>query len=49
VEFDTINGLPGIVVTGAHGVIQTTAFEFDGDAIKTIYVVRNPDKLKHLA
>ena len=49
VEFDTINGLPGVVVIGAHGVVQTTAVEFEGDAIKTIYVVRNPDKLRHLA
>ena len=30
-------------------MIQTTAIELEGDAIKTIYVVRNPDKLKHLA
>ncbi len=49
VEFDTINGLPGVIVSGAHGVIQTTAVEFDGDAIKTIYVVRNPEKLRHLS
>jgi RNA polymerase sigma-70 factor, ECF subfamily len=49
VEFDTINGLPGVIVIGAHGVIQTTAVEFDGDVIKTIYVVRNPEKLRHLS
>jgi RNA polymerase sigma-70 factor (ECF subfamily) len=49
VEFGTINGLPGVIVSGPEGVIQTTACEFEGDAIKTIYVVRNPDKLKHLA
>jgi hypothetical protein len=30
-------------------VIQTTAVEFDGDVIKTIYVVRNPEKLRHLS
>lgn len=49
VDVETINGLPGVVVSGPDGVIQTTALEFDGDAIKTIYVVRNPDKLRHLA
>jgi RNA polymerase sigma-70 factor (ECF subfamily) len=49
VDFDTINGLPGVVVSGVHGVVQTTAFEFDGNVVKTIYVVRNPDKLRHLA
>jgi RNA polymerase sigma-70 factor, ECF subfamily len=49
VDFDTINGLPGVIVSGPHGVVQTTAFEFDGDAIKTIYAVRNPEKLRHLS
>jgi hypothetical protein len=28
--------------------VQTTAFEFDGDVVTAIYVVRNPDKLRHL-
>jgi RNA polymerase sigma-70 factor (ECF subfamily) len=49
VELDTINGLPGLIVSGPDGIIQTTAFEFEGDLITTLYVVRNPDKLKHLA
>ena len=47
-RFDTINGLPGLIVSGAQGTIQTTAFEVEGGAITTIYIVRNPDKLKHL-
>jgi RNA polymerase sigma-70 factor (ECF subfamily) len=49
VRHATINGLPGLLVSGPNGLIQTTAFEFDGDAVTAIYVVRNPDKLKHLA
>lgn len=49
VHFDTINGLPGLIVTGARGLIQTNAFEIEDDKVKTIYVVRNPDKLQHLA
>lgn len=48
-RFGTINGLPGLIIDGPDGLVQTNAFEFDGDAIKTIYVVRNPDKLRHLA
>ena len=48
VRFDTINGLPGMIVSGPAGLIQTTAFELDGDVIRAIYVVRNPDKLRHL-
>ena len=46
---ETINGLPGLIVADRTGLVQTTAFEFEGDQIKTIYVVRNPDKLRHLA
>jgi RNA polymerase sigma-70 factor, ECF subfamily len=49
VRFDTINGLPGLIVSGSNGLVQTNAFEIEGDVVKTIYVVRNPDKLRHLA
>jgi RNA polymerase sigma-70 factor (ECF subfamily) len=43
-----INGLPGFVSLEADGEIQTTAFEIVNDKIAGIYVMRNPDKLKHL-
>jgi len=49
VRFAIINGLPGLLVLGPHGVVQTNAFELEGGVVKAIYVVRNPDKLKHLA
>ena len=49
VRVDTINGLPGLIVSGPHGLVQTNAFEIEGDVVKAIYVVRNPDKLRHLA
>jgi len=29
--------------------VQTAAFEIEGDLIRALYVVRNPDKLRHLA
>jgi RNA polymerase sigma-70 factor (ECF subfamily) len=45
----TVNGLPGLIVEGADGLIQTVAFEIADDVIRAIYVVRNPDKLKHLS
>jgi RNA polymerase sigma-70 factor (ECF subfamily) len=48
VELGTINGLPGAIISDAHGVVQTTAVEVEGDRIKTIYAVRNPDKLRHI-
>jgi RNA polymerase sigma-70 factor, ECF subfamily len=48
VRFATINGLPGLIVSGPRGLVQTNAFEIEGDVVKAIYVVRNPDKLRHL-
>ena len=44
VRFDTINGLPGLILSRPGALVQTTAFEIDGDVVKAIYVVRNPDK-----
>ena len=29
--------------------MQTAAFEIDGDVIRALYVVRNSDKLRHVA
>jgi len=49
VRFATINGLPGFVVDGPAGPVQTAAFDIDGDVVKALYVVRNTDKLRHLA
>jgi RNA polymerase sigma-70 factor (ECF subfamily) len=48
-RFATINGLPGVIVDAPEGPVQTAAFEIDGDVICALYVVRNPDKLRHLA
>jgi RNA polymerase sigma-70 factor (ECF subfamily) len=49
VRFGMVNGLPGLLISGPDGLVQTTAFEFDDDLVTAIYVVRNPDKLRHLA
>ena len=49
VRIATINGLPGVIVDGPEGPVQTVAFEIDGDVIRALYAVRNPDKLRHLA
>jgi RNA polymerase sigma-70 factor (ECF subfamily) len=48
-RFATINGMPGVIVDGPEGPVQTAAFEIEGDVIRGLYVVRNPDKLRHLA
>jgi RNA polymerase sigma-70 factor (ECF subfamily) len=49
IRFAMINGLPGVVVDAPEGTVQTAAFEIEGDVIQALYVVRNPDKLRHLA
>jgi len=48
-RFATINGLPGVIVDAPEGPVQTAAFEIEGDVVRALYVVRNPDKLRHLA
>jgi RNA polymerase sigma-70 factor, ECF subfamily len=45
----TVNSLPGVIVDAPEGPVQTAAFEIEGDVIRALYVVRNPDKLRHLA
>lgn len=48
VHTGTINGLPGFVTREADGEFQTTALEIEDGKITAIYVMRNPDKLKHM-
>ena len=43
-----VNGLPGFITLEADGELQTTALEIEDGKIAAIYVVRNPEKLKHL-
>jgi RNA polymerase sigma-70 factor (ECF subfamily) len=43
-----VNGLPGFITLEADGEIQTTALEIENGQIAAVYVMRNPDKLKHL-
>jgi RNA polymerase sigma-70 factor (ECF subfamily) len=49
VRMAVINGLPGVLVVGQGGLVQTTALEVVDGVVKAIYVVRNPEKLRHLA
>jgi RNA polymerase sigma-70 factor (ECF subfamily) len=48
VRYGLINGLPGFVTLEADGVLQTTALEIEGSRVANIYLVRNPEKLRHL-
>jgi len=47
-RFATINDLPGMIIGGPEGPVQTAAFEIEDGVIRALYVVRNPDKLRHL-
>jgi RNA polymerase sigma-70 factor (ECF subfamily) len=49
VRYGSINGLPGFVTIEHGDILQTTALEIEHGRIVAIYVVRNPDKLKHMA
>ncbi|MBS0340252.1 MAG: sigma-70 family RNA polymerase sigma factor [Proteobacteria bacterium] len=43
-----INGLPGFITLEADGELQTTALEIVDGKVAAIFVMRNPDKLRHL-
>ena len=43
-----VNGLPGFITLEADGELQATALDIEDGKITAIYVVRNPDKLRHL-
>ena len=47
-RYGRINGLPGFITMEPDGQIQTTAFAIEDGRIVAIYVMRNPDKLRHL-
>jgi len=48
VRFGFVNGLPGFITLEADGEFSTTALDIEDGKIAAIYVVRNPDKLRHL-
>lgn len=44
-----VNGLPGYVSREGDGSVQTVALDIRDGLIQAIYVIRNPDKLRHVA
>lgn len=44
-----VDGLPGLVAVQNGEVMHTMALEIDDGRITAIYVVRNPDKLRHVS
>jgi RNA polymerase sigma-70 factor (ECF subfamily) len=49
VRYGFINGLPGFITIERGDILQTTALEIAHEGVVAIYVVRNPDKLRHMA
>lgn len=48
ISAQTVNGAPGFYVEEEGKPIQAMAFDVDGGRIRSVYVVRNPDKLSRL-
>jgi RNA polymerase sigma-70 factor (ECF subfamily) len=48
-QFRPINGMPGLLMRFEDGSLQTIALEIADGEIAAVYVVRNPEKLSHLA
>lgn len=48
VRYGVINGLPGMITEEGDAILQTTALEIVDGKVVAIYIVRNPDKLRHL-
>ena len=44
-----INGSPGVISVETGNIVQTTAFDFKDHKISRIWIMRNPEKLGHLA
>ena len=44
----TINGIPGLILTLDNNLKYVYSFAFNCNRIQTIYIVANPDKLRHL-
>lgn len=44
-RFVRINGSPGVLTRGSDGTINAMTFAFEGDKVKAVFIVRNPDKL----
>jgi len=49
VRYGSINGLPGFITVERGDILQTTALEIEDGRVVAVYIVRNPDKLRHVA
>jgi RNA polymerase sigma-70 factor (ECF subfamily) len=49
VKFANINGQTGIIMTEGNGLSNVICFNIQGNEIKQLFIIRNPEKLKHLS
>ncbi|MGE0621207.1 MAG: sigma-70 family RNA polymerase sigma factor [Pseudomonadales bacterium] len=49
IHWTTLNGNPGLLISQNGRLVATVALEAAGDLIRRVYIVRNPEKLAHLA
>ena len=48
-RFAIINGETGVLMISEGRIYNAISFELEGDRVRGIYIVRNPEKLRHLA
>lgn len=48
IGYAVIDGLPGFISIEGGGIVQTTALQVEWGKIAAIYIMRNPEKLRHL-
>jgi hypothetical protein len=46
--FMPMNGGSGVLAIAGGNIIQAMSFEIADNRVRAIYIVRNPDKLRHL-
>jgi hypothetical protein len=44
---EAVNGQPGVVLRGADGVVAVVSLKVTGAKVAAVWIVLNPDKLRH--
>jgi RNA polymerase sigma-70 factor (ECF subfamily) len=44
-----INGRIGVLLSSGGQIYNATAFDLEGERVRSIYIIRNPEKLRHLS
>lgn len=48
VEVTEVNGAPAVIGTAGDRVVTAVVLDVDGERIRNVYIVANPDKMSHL-